>query len=127
MTQPATLDLEHLRQYTGGDVALEAEVFGLFREQCEIWLKTLDPTGDAEAWKAGTHALKGTAKGIGAFALAAACEHAETVAGDDGTPVARSVALQDVRAAVDGAIAAIGRHDLRASSSFLKASQASSS
>jgi len=127
MTQPAILDLDHLRQYTGGDPALEVEIFGLFREQCELWLKTLDPTGDVEAWKAGAHAIKGTAKGVGAFALAAACEHAETVAGDAGTPVARSLALQDLRGAVNDAIAAIGRHDVCASSSFLKASQASSS
>lgn len=127
MTEPAVLDLEHLRTYTLGDAALETQLFGLFREQCALWAKALDPTGEAEAWASAAHALKGSAKAVGAMALAAACEHAETLAGAGGTPVARSVALQDIRAAIDAALIAVAKLDQRASSSFRSASQASNS
>lgn len=118
MNPARAIDLDHLRRYTGGDAELEREVFGLFREQCALWMRTLDPTGDVDAWRAGTHALKGSARGIGAFALAEACAAAEALAGDAGTPVSRSLALKDLRAAMDEAIEAVVTLDRRAASSF---------
>jgi HPt (histidine-containing phosphotransfer) domain-containing protein len=118
MNPAEVIDLEHLRRFTHGDAELERELFGLFREQCAMWVRTLDPTGDAAAWSAGAHALKGTARGVGADKLAAACEAAEAVAGEAGTPVARSLALQNLRAAADEAILAVAKLEQRASSTF---------
>jgi HPt (histidine-containing phosphotransfer) domain-containing protein len=120
MSSLSVLDLDHLRRYTHADPALEGEIVALFREQCALWLRTLDPKGDEASWRAGAHALKGSARGVGAFALAAACERAEAVAGEAGTPVARSVALQDLRVAMDAALAAAGKLEHRAGTSFRK-------
>jgi HPt (histidine-containing phosphotransfer) domain-containing protein len=120
MNPSSVLDLDHLRRYTHADPALESEVLALFREQCALWMRALDPKGDPDAWRSGAHALKGSARGIGAFALAAACDHAEALAGEAGTPVARSVALQALRAAMDEALAAAAKLDHRAASQFRK-------
>ncbi|MCF6293683.1 MAG: hypothetical protein L3J04_09850 [Robiginitomaculum sp.] len=35
------IDLQHLNQYTGGDLELEQEIYGLFKEQVRIWLRLL--------------------------------------------------------------------------------------
>ena len=118
MTSQSAIDLDHLRQYTQGDSSLEQEVFALFREQCALWLRTLDPGGDEEAWRAGCHALKGSARGVGAFPLAETCAAAEALAGEAGTSVARSVALEDLRRAMDVALAVVARLEQKASSSF---------
>jgi HPt (histidine-containing phosphotransfer) domain-containing protein len=118
MTAQSAIDLDHLRQYTQGDPSLEREVFALFREQCALWLRTLTPGGDAETWRAGCHALKGSARGVGAFPLAEACAAAEALAGEAGTDVSRSVALEDLRRAMDAALAAAARLEQKASSSF---------
>lgn len=118
MTEAKVLDLDHLRRTTQGDPALESELFGMFREQCSIWLRALDPRGDEAMWKSATHALKGMSRGLGAFALADACEAAEALAGDAGTPVARSVALEALRTAMDAALIAAAKLEHRSGTSF---------
>jgi HPt (histidine-containing phosphotransfer) domain-containing protein len=123
MNPAEVIDLEHLRRTTQGDAALEAELFGMFREQCALWLRVLDPKGEAETWKSATHALKGMARGLGAFAFGDACEAAEELAGEAGTPVARSLALQTLRAAMDEALAAAAKLDHRAGASFRSAAE----
>lgn len=113
------IDLEHLRKFTMGDVALETELLGLFREQCGLWLKTLDPKGeDAKAWASGAHAIKGSARAVGAHAVSAACQAAEDVAGDKGTPVARALALDALRSAIDEALLDVARLEHRAGTQF---------
>lgn len=114
------IDLEHLRRFTAGDPGLEGELFGLFREQCALWIRALDPKGEDEDWRAAAHALKGTARGVGAVKLAAACEAAEAVAGEAGTPVERSLALAALRAAADEALAAVAKLDHRAGATFTR-------
>ena len=98
------VDFRHLQVYAGGDLALMEEVLGLFREQAAIWVRLLDPAAEAEAWRDGAHTLKGSGRGIGAFALADACEAAELSGPDLGE---RTVRLDRVRDELDRALADI--------------------
>ena len=74
------IDLEHLSRYTGGDGALNCEVLTLFVGQAEQLIARLRihlERCDDKSWRETNHALKGGARGVGAFALAdtaAACE-----------------------------------------------------
>jgi HPt (histidine-containing phosphotransfer) domain-containing protein len=76
------VDLAHLARYTGGDEAINAEILRLFDTQTsEIvgGLQAVLDARDAKSWKEATHALKGAARGIGAFALADAAAFAEPI------------------------------------------------
>lgn len=67
------VDMEHLARYTGGDVALNAEVLQLFDSQANdlvARLRSILDARDAKSWKEVTHTIKGAARGIGAFELA---------------------------------------------------------
>ena len=69
------IDLEHLRRMTLGDAGLEREVLALFSAQTVSLigaLATLPPQAGALA-----HTLKGSARAIGAFAVADAAAHLE--------------------------------------------------
>lgn len=81
MPAPACpVDMDHLAQYTGGDVVLNAEVLRLFDSQASEMvarLKAILAARDRKSWKEVTHSLKGAARGIGAFALADAAAAAE--------------------------------------------------
>ncbi|HEX8569069.1 MAG TPA: Hpt domain-containing protein [Caulobacteraceae bacterium] len=70
------VDFAYLENYAAGDMALVDEVLGLFREQVELWRPMIDPEA-GRAWGDAVHTLKGAARGIGAFALADACDVAE--------------------------------------------------
>ena len=98
------VDFGHLQVYAGGDLALMEEVLGLFREQATMWVRLLDPAAEAEAWRDGAHTLKGSGRGIGAFALADACEAAELSDPDLGE---RTVRLDRVKDELDRALADI--------------------
>ena len=92
------LDRAHFDHMTGADRALQTEVVGLFRLQAESWAAACN----SEDWRAAVHTIKGSARGIGLNALAAACEAAETA------PEAQSMAaLAGVRAALNEALAAL--------------------
>jgi HPt (histidine-containing phosphotransfer) domain-containing protein len=101
------VDFAYLETYAGGDMALVEEVLGLFREQAAMWVRLLDPAAEAEAWRDAAHTLKGSARGIGATALADACEAAETTGPDVGE---RTVRLDRVRDALDAALADIAAY-----------------
>ncbi len=66
-------DRAHFDRMTSGDRALQDEVIGLFRQQVGAW------AADCEGadWRTAVHTMKGSARGIGLLALAAACEAAE--------------------------------------------------
>ena len=98
------VDFGHLETYAGGDMALVEEVLGLFREQAALWVRLLDPAAAAEAWRDAAHTLKGSARGIGAFTLADACEAAELAGPDVGE---RTVLVNRVKDALDIALADI--------------------
>jgi len=98
------VDFGHLQAYAGGDLDLVEEVLGLFREQAALWVRLLDAAAPAEAWRDAAHTLKGSARGIGAFALADACEAAELAGPDLGE---RTVLVGRVHDALDLALADI--------------------
>ena len=92
------VDFAYLENYAAGDPTFVEEVLGLFREQASIWRSMLDPSG--EGWRDAVHALKGSARGVGAFQLGEVCEHAES-AGEGALPDVQSaldVALFDIAA-----------------------------
>ena len=69
------VDFTVLERMTGGDDAITEEVLDLFTQQAGMWSPLLDVRDDG--WRDAVHTVKGTARGIGANALATACEHAE--------------------------------------------------
>jgi len=52
MTDSPEIDFDHLNQYVGGDADLTREVFGLFRNQVEMWGKGLTADADDDMWAA---------------------------------------------------------------------------
>ena len=103
------VDFPRLEAYAAGDAALIEEVLGLFEEQAAIWMRLIEGA-DASAVRDAAHAMKGSALGLGADALAAACGAVETEA-DSALLPHRVAGLRDSldRACVD--IAAY-RHEL---------------
>ena len=93
------LDRTHFDHMTGADRALQIEVLGLFRMQVEGWRAafTAEP-----GWRDAIHTMKGSARGIGFAALAAACEAAE--AAPDGDTL---TALAAVRTSLEEALTAL--------------------
>jgi HPt (histidine-containing phosphotransfer) domain-containing protein len=100
------VDFGHLETYAGGDMALVEEVLELFREQAAMWVRLLDPHAAAEAWRDAAHTLKGSARGIGAFALADACEAAELAGAGAGERTVRVERVKDALALALADIAA---------------------
>lgn len=99
------IDLVHLSKYTLGDRDLECELLGLFRSQSGVYLKRLEAAASLTDWKEAAHSLKGSAKGIGAWAIADHAETAEQLNGIEET--VREETLQSMRATVDETIAHI--------------------
>jgi HPt (histidine-containing phosphotransfer) domain-containing protein len=71
------LDLVHLSKYTFGDRALETELLGLFRSQAGIYVTRLESAANAKEWRDAAHSLKGSARGLGAWALGEIAEDIE--------------------------------------------------
>jgi HPt (histidine-containing phosphotransfer) domain-containing protein len=97
------IDLEHLRRMTLGDAGLEREVLAMFAAQTVSLigaLITLPPQAGALA-----HTLKGSARAIGAFAVADAAERLEAAIqkGGDSAPSLDGLrdAVTEARAAID--------------------------
>jgi HPt (histidine-containing phosphotransfer) domain-containing protein len=84
MTKPA-IDLAHFEAATFGDRALQREVIGLFEAQAAKLLQTIRTTSGKEQSEA-AHALKGAARGIGAFQVA---DEAEKIEQGNGAAVER--------------------------------------
>lgn len=97
------VDFAYLENFAAGDTVFIDEVLELFREQAEIWRHLLEP--GAETWRDAVHALKGSARGVGAFQLGEVCEQAEA---------AGEVALPTVHSALDAALFDIAayKHEL---------------
>src|SRR4051812_13521269 len=83
--------------------ALIDEVLAMFREQAALWVRLLDPAGPPDSWRDAAHTLKGSSLGVGAFALAKACDAAEIGYALD--PGLKSVQLDHIRDALDAALA----------------------
>ncbi|MBL4863660.1 MAG: Hpt domain-containing protein [Rhodobiaceae bacterium] len=97
------VDLVHLSKYTLGDRSLECELLGLFRSQSGVYLQRLETAASLAEWKDVAHSLKGSARGIGAWAVGDQAEMAEQMADLDGA--SREDALIKVRGAIDETIA----------------------
>jgi HPt (histidine-containing phosphotransfer) domain-containing protein len=100
------VDIDHLNRYTGGDRDLNIQILGLFDGQCREILIKLEaqiaaPEGQdvAKAWKESAHALKGAARGIGAFSLAESASDAEKIAISDHKAVLEVLERLKARAA----------------------------
>lgn len=85
------IDFSHLEHYVGGDQAIIREVLALFSDQARTVLPQLDPEGPSDQWRAAAHSLKGSALGIGANDLAAACGEAESA---QDAPAAEKIAAR---------------------------------
>ena len=92
----AAIDLKHLARMTLGERGLEAEVLMLFDRQAAVLLDHMRQAAP-QAIAAFAHTLKGSARGIGAWRVAAA---AETVEIDAGHPDVADVAGAVARLAV---------------------------
>src|SRR5262245_59178811 len=73
----AILDTDHFRHMTGDDKALQAEIVALFRGQAQLWRRLIIPDAPVHTWRDAVHTLKGSARGLGLWRLAEACEAAE--------------------------------------------------
>jgi HPt (histidine-containing phosphotransfer) domain-containing protein len=92
-------DQRHFSEMTGGDLALQREVVGLFRGQVEDWRAALSPEHDPSVWQETAHKLKGSARAIGLWELGEACDVAEHAAAADA-----DAALSKVRHLLDTAL-----------------------
>jgi len=96
------IDLDHLRYMTLGDSSLEQEVLRLFDRQAEILVARMR-VADPASLTALAHALKGSARDIGAWPVATAAESIERVGADYGVALdrlARAVAAARAEIAV---------------------------
>lgn len=99
------VDYTHLQSQAAGDIAVMREVLSLFVTHGEQVIEELERAHDAKAWKQWTHTLKGSARGIGAFAVAEAAADAECHSLDKSK-------LDPLKAAFAEARAFIGRNPL---------------
>jgi HPt (histidine-containing phosphotransfer) domain-containing protein len=104
---PALLDLTHLRTYTHGDVEFEQEIFGLFAGELPKSMAALEAADTHRTWYMAAHTLKGSALGVGAFALAEAAKSAEAV-GCRSHPAA-ATAIEKLHSAIADVIAEAAR------------------
>lgn len=77
--QSETFDQAHFAHMTGHDRALQEEIVEIFRSQAALWSRLLIPDAPTGIWADAAHTVKGSARGLGLWRLAEACEHAETL------------------------------------------------
>lgn len=79
LTEP--VDLTNLRENAMGDEEFVQEMIGMFVQQAQSHLEKLKPlsqvSGDSPEWVEISHALKGTAAGVGAEKMRKLCEAAQ--------------------------------------------------
>jgi HPt (histidine-containing phosphotransfer) domain-containing protein len=95
------VDLEHLRRFTMGDPDLEQEILGLFADHAPKSLACLAEAATAKDWLAAAHSLKGSARAIGAHAVADLAAAAEKTYPEQ--EVVRHQQLAAVHAAIEAA------------------------
>lgn len=100
------VDLDHLRRFTRGDHALEAEVLGMFVDNGPTYVQALRQASTDTAWVAAAHTLKGTAWAIGAWRVGQLAEAAERLKTNPDLAL-RRLAVGDIERAVAEAAAFI--------------------
>jgi|SRR6478672_110793 HPt (histidine-containing phosphotransfer) domain-containing protein len=99
------LDREHLARQTLGDVDLQREILALFRRQSGVILARLMAARGSDERRMAAHTLKGSARAIGAWRVAAAAEAVEAATlGPDLAPLAG--ALGEANARIETILAA---------------------
>lgn len=93
------IDRAHLKEMTLGDDALAREVLALFDRQAATMIDRMR-AADAESRAAMAHALKGSARGIGAWQVAIAAECFDYGAGDSAALTALAAAVAQARAEI---------------------------
>lgn len=76
------VDLVHLSRFTMGNRDLEREVLSLFCKQSVLFIERLRQATDDQSWKEAAHTMKGSARGIGAWAVGDAAHAAEQLSGE---------------------------------------------
>lgn len=98
-TPALRIDRVHLARQTMGDAALQREILGLFSGQIGT-MPAAFRAGSAPVRMRLAHTLKGSARGVGAFALAALAEEVEAAPGDDAVIERLCESLTDMVAAL---------------------------
>jgi HPt (histidine-containing phosphotransfer) domain-containing protein len=101
------IDFEHLKRMTLGDAGLEHEVLAMFAAQSTKLIGSLANLPDDAPTL--THTLKGSARAIGAFAVADAAARLEAVLAGGDDPSAELAELGEAVALARAAIAAVLR------------------
>ncbi len=102
--EASPVDLAHLARYTLGDAALEREVLELFCTQSVSYLDQLRAATSHKAWFQAAHALKGSARAVGAWRLARAAEYIEALR-EDSPPELRAAQIGELEASLQEAAA----------------------
>lgn len=74
------IDLKNIREISGGDVALEAQLFKSFlssSDECLAGLQAAMDKADEALWRRHAHAMKGISLNLGAFPLGELCRKAQ--------------------------------------------------
>ncbi|HZP76347.1 MAG TPA: Hpt domain-containing protein [Pseudolabrys sp.] len=104
------IDTGHLSRMTLGDQSLAREVLELFDRQAAMLIARMRESSVPAVVSACAHTLKGSARGIGAFAVASAAEAVELTAGGSGSlegDLARlAQAISEAKTAIAGLLRA---------------------
>ena len=109
----AVLDFDHLNKYVNGDVDLTRELFGLFQNQIDTWMKMISMDVDADMFESAAHTLKGTSQAVGALQLANLCQQAEDHHSMKGTQERKAQLIQDIEFTVSRVVTEIQRWEHR--------------
>lgn len=105
------VDLVHLARQTLGDRALEREILDLFVIQTRVVLDHFYRADDVQQKLDLAHTLKGSARAVGAWKVAACAEACEHVADENAQPCCASSpwndALEELEAAIQDVCLAI--------------------
>jgi HPt (histidine-containing phosphotransfer) domain-containing protein len=78
-TLDVPIDWAHLARFTLRDRSLEREVLGLFALEAPRYLTMLIATNSRKSWIEAAHTLKGSARAVGAWAVAEYAQAVETL------------------------------------------------
>lgn len=109
----AEIDFNHLNRYVDGDVDLTRELFGLFKNQIDTWMKMISMDVDLEMFESAAHTLKGTSQAVGAMRLANLCQQAEDHHTMKGTKGRKAQLIQDIEFTVSRVVTEIQRWEHR--------------
>lgn len=71
------VDLVHLARQSLGDRSLEMEILNMFKSQSALYISRLENAGSGDERRMAAHTILGSARGIGAWAVARAAETVE--------------------------------------------------